>query len=46
MEEKKQFAEYIEKNNISLYNEATAAADYLEENGYFADEEKKKWGKK
>ena len=40
------FIEYIKENNLELYKEARKFTDDLEANGYFTEEEKKKWGMK
>ena len=40
------FIEYIKENNLELYKEARKFTDDLEANGYWTEEEKKKWGMK
>jgi len=40
------FIEYIKENNSELYKEARKFTDDLESNGYWTEDEKKKWGMK
>ena len=41
-----EFINYIEENNIKLYNKAKKHTDKLEADDYWTEEEKKIWGKK
>ena len=40
------FIEYIKEKDIGLYKKAKKFTDDLEENGYWTEEEKLKWGMK